>query len=159
MVLGSASQPPLAPLPTSAAPSLEEELAEFVPPYTTKSYGEPPFPPPLPKDVWDDWLKANQQYATQMISTTNPSTHHLGQTSTGNYEADLLRMREDLVSMFKSKFGLDVGRSRLYQRPYVDAFDLIPYPAGWRVPDFVKFSGDDNRSTWKHISQYITQLG
>ena len=68
-------------------------------------------------------------------------------------------MREDLASMFKSKLVLDMGRSRLYQRPYVDAFDLIPYLAGWRVPDFVKFSGDDNRSTWEHISQYITQLG
>ena len=36
---------------------------------------------------------------------------------------------------------------------------MIPYPASWRVPDFVKFSGDDNRSTWEHISQYIAQLG
>jgi len=61
--------------------------------------------------------------------------------------------------MFKSKLGLDMGRSRLYQRPYVDAFDLIPNPAGWRVPNFVKFSGHDNRSTWDHISQYIAQLG
>ena len=52
-----------------------------------------------------------------------------------------------------------MGKSRLYRRPYVDAFDLIPYPAGWRVPNFVKFSGDDNRSTWEHISQYIAQLG
>ena len=67
-------------------------------------------------------------------------------------------MREELASMFNSKLGLDVVRSRLYQRPYVDAFDLIPYHAGWRVPDFVKFSGDDNRSTWEHISQYIAQL-
>ena len=62
----------------------------------------------------------------------------------GNYEADLARMREDLASMFKSKLGLDVGRSRLYQRLYVDTFDLIPYPTGWRVPDFVKISGDYN---------------
>ena len=36
---------------------------------------------------------------------------------------------------------------------------MIPYAAGWCVPDFVKFSGDDNRSTWEHISQYIAQLG
>ena len=72
-----------------------------------------------------------------MMSTTDPATHRLGQTSTGNYEADLARMREDLASMFKSKFGLDMGRSRLYQRSYVDAFDLIPYPAGWHVSDFV----------------------
>ena len=92
------------------------------------------------------------------MSTTDPMTHRLGQTSTGNYEADLARMREDLASIFKSKFDLKMGRSQLYQRPYVDAFDLIPYPASWRVPDFVKFSGDDNRSTWEHISQYIAQL-
>jgi len=130
-----------------------------VTPYTTKSYGEPSFPPPLPKDVWDDWLKSNPQYATQMMSTTDPMTRHLSQTSTGNYEANLARMREDLASMFNSKLGLDVCRSQLYRRSYVDAFDLIPYPADWRVPDFVKFSGDDNRSTWEHISQYIAQLG
>ena len=59
MVLGSASQPQVAPLPISADYSLEQDLAGFVPLYTTKSYDEPPFPPPLPKDVWDDWLKAN----------------------------------------------------------------------------------------------------
>jgi hypothetical protein len=98
----------------------------------------------MPEDVWDDLLKSNPHYATQTMSTTDPMTHRLGQTSTGNYEADLARMREDMTSMFKSKLGLDVGRSRLYQRPYIDAFDLIPYLAGWRVPDFVKFSDDDN---------------
>ena len=78
------------------------------------------------------------------MSTTDPATHRFGQTSTGNYEADLARMKEDLADMFKEKLDFVVGRSRLYRRPYVDAFDLIPYPAGWRVPDFVKFSGDDN---------------
>jgi hypothetical protein len=68
-------------------------------------------------------------------------------------------MKEDLASMLKSKLGLDVGRNRLYQKPYAHAFDLVPYPTSWCVSDFVKFSGDDNRSTWKHISQYIAQLG
>ena len=78
------------------------------------------------------------------MSTTDPSTHHFGQASTGNYEADLARMKEDLADMFKEKLGFVAGRSRLYHRLYVDAFDLIPYPTGWRVSDFVKFSGDDN---------------
>jgi hypothetical protein len=27
------------------------------------------------------------------------------------------------------------------------------------MPDFVKFSGDYNCTTWEHISQYIAQLG
>ena len=40
-----------------------------------------------------------------------------------NYEADLARMREDLADMFKEKLGTVAGRSRLYRRPYVDAFD------------------------------------
>jgi len=93
------------------------------------------------------------------MSTTDPATNRFGQTSTGNYEADLARMREDMADMFKEKLGFVAVRSRLYCRLYVDAFDLISYLAGWRVPDFVKFSGDDNRSTWEHISKYITQLG
>ena len=113
----------------------------------------------MPQDVRDDLLRTNHHYITQTMSTTDPATHRFGQTSTSNYEAGLFRMREGLASMFKSKLGLDVGRSRLYQKSYVDAFDLIPYPAGWCVSDFVKFSGDDNRSTWEHISQYIAQLG
>jgi hypothetical protein len=158
MLLDSASQPQLAPLPTSADYSLEQELADFVPSYTTKSYGEPPFPPPLPKDVWDDWLKANPQYAAQMMSTTDPATHRFGQTSTGNYEANLARIKEDLADMIKEKLGFVAGKSRLYRRPYVDAFNLIPYPTGWHVPDFIKFSGDDNQSTWERTTQYIAQL-
>jgi len=159
MVLGSASQPQIAPLPTSTDYSLEQELSDFVTPYTTKSYGEPSFPPPLPKDVWDDWLRANPQYAAQMMSTIDPATNCFGQTSTGNYEADLTRTKEDLADMFKEKLGFVAGRSRLYRRLYVDAFDLIHYSAGWCVSNFVKFSGDDNWSTWEHISQYIAQLG
>jgi hypothetical protein len=52
-----------------------------------------------------------------------------------------------------------MGNSRLYQKPYKVDFDLIAYPPSWRVSDFIKFSGEDNRTTWEHISQYIAQLG
>ena len=68
-----------------------------------------------------------------MMSTTDPTTHRFataGQTSMGNYEADLARMKEDLANMFKSKLGLDMGRTHLYQRPYYDSFDLVPYSTG-----------------------------
>ena len=40
-----------------------------------------------------------------------------------------------------------------------DDFDLVYYPIAWHVPDFIKFSSNDNRTTWKHISQYVAQLG
>ena len=137
-----------------------------MPPYTTKSYGEPPFPPAMPQDVWDDLTKNNPHHATHMMSTTKPATNRLAnnaQTSSGrNYEADLARMRADLNTLLGTKLsqlGINPGRNQLYQRPYPDAYDLVPLPTGWRVPDFIKFSGDDNRSTWEHISQYVAQLG
>ena len=93
------------------------------------------------------------------MSTTNPAINCLAtdaQTSTsGNYEADLAMVKADLSQLFRtelSQLGLTPSKSRLYQLPYPDAFDLVPYPSGWQVPDFIKFSGDDNRSTWEHIS-------
>jgi hypothetical protein len=37
--------------------------------------------------------------------------------------------------------------------------DSDPYPIGWRCPEFVKFNGDDSKTTWEHVSQYLSQLG
>lgn len=74
---------------------------------------------------------------------------------------ELAKMKEDLAKLLKTQLeqlGLSTSRNHLYQRPYPDSFDLVPHPASWRVPDFVKFSGDDNRSTWEHIRQYVAQL-
>ena len=71
-------------------------------------------------------------------------------------------MRADLNTLLGTKLsqlGINPGRNRLYQRLYPDTYNLVPYPTGWRVPDFIKFSGDNNRSTWEHISQYVAQLG
>jgi hypothetical protein len=69
------------------------------------------------------------------------------------------KFKEQVASMVKNKFGIDMGNSRLYQKPYKAEFDLRAYPPGWRVPDFIKFSGEDNRTTWEHISQHNAQLG
>ena len=48
---------------------------------------------------------------------------------------------------------------RLYQKPYPAEFDFTHFPAGWRIPEFTKFNGDDSRTTWEHVSQYVLQLG
>jgi hypothetical protein len=61
--------------------------------------------------------------------------------------------------MMKNKLGVDMGNTRLYQKPYRANFDYVDFPSGWRMPDFVNFSGDDNRTTREHISQYTAQLG
>ena len=56
--------------------------------------------------------------------------------------------------MMKNKLGVDMGHTKLYQKPYLANFDSLQFPVGWHVPNFVKFSGNDNKTTWEHISQY-----
>jgi hypothetical protein len=81
------------------------------------------------------------------MTPVSPTTHHLVLTSQTSSSSNY------------TEFGVDMGNFRLYQKPYSTKFYLVSYPTGRRVPDFVKFSGDDNRTTWEHISQYIAQLG
>jgi hypothetical protein len=61
--------------------------------------------------------------------------------------------------MMRNQLGIEMGTTRLYQKPYRTDFDYVAFPRGSHMPDFVKFSGDDNFTTWQNISQYTTQLG
>jgi hypothetical protein len=48
----------------------------------------------------------------------------------------------------RETFGVELSnKSHVYQKSYPSHFDLVPYPVGWRTPDFVKFNGEDNRTT------------
>jgi hypothetical protein len=46
-----------------------------------------------------------------------------------------------------------------YQRPYPEYVDSVPYPQGFEVPNFTKFTGEDARTTMEHIGQFIEQCG
>jgi hypothetical protein len=50
------------------------------------------------------------------------------------------------------------GRARSYQKPYPEYFDTIPYPWGFWVPDLAKFMGDDAKTTYEHIGQFLAQV-
>ena len=72
----------------------------------------------------------------------------------------LTNYKNDLVNLLRESFGVDVrSKTRTYQKPYPTSFDLVAYPAGFGLPEFVKFSREDTRSTFEHISQYLAQLG
>jgi hypothetical protein len=40
-----------------------------------------------------------------------------------------------------------------------DNYEYIPYPQGFKIPEFTKFSGDDDKSTLEHIGQFTIQCG
>jgi len=42
-----------------------------------------------------------------------------------------------------------------YQTPYPPAYDLILLPNRYKVPDFTKFSRQDDTSTIEHVNRFI----
>jgi hypothetical protein len=50
------------------------------------------------------------------------------------------------------------GRARSYQQPYSEYFDMVPYPRGFCIPDLAKFTGDDAKTTYEHIGQFLAQV-
>ena len=79
--------------------------------------------------------------------------------SSSNIDKMLTDYKNDLANMLRESFGVDVrSKTRTYQKPYPTSFDSVAYPAGFRLPEFVKFSGEDTRSTFEHIRWYLAQL-
>jgi hypothetical protein len=65
----------------------------------------------------------------------------------------------DQITRTLREFGFTPkGRAGSYQRPYPEYFDTIPYPRGFRVLDLAKFTGDDAKTTYEHIGQFLAQV-
>jgi hypothetical protein len=47
----------------------------------------------------------------------------------------------------------------MYRTPYPPAYDLLPFPHKYKVPDFTKFSGQGDVSTVEHVNRFIIQCG
>jgi hypothetical protein len=47
------------------------------------------------------------------------------------------------------------GCAKSYRKPYPKFFDSVPYPRGFWVPNFVKFTGEDSCTTYEHVGQYL----
>jgi hypothetical protein len=50
-------------------------------------------------------------------------------------------VREQITRMLRGLGFSPKGHVRSYQKPYPDYFNLVPYPRGFRMPDFAKFTG------------------
>jgi len=65
---------------------------------------------------------------------------------------------EDLAHA-RNPYGSSKWKVPTYHRPYPLCYDYLKTPNGWWVPDFYEFSGEDDKTTMKHISIYLSQLG
>jgi hypothetical protein len=129
--------------------------------YNTVAHTSPPIP-----NVAPSYGVPNGVF-TDLHRIQNPNTNqpHVSNLRTATMQSqlaarnELAQFKEEIANMMKNKLGVDMGNTRLYQKPYRADFDYVAFHPGWRMPNFVKFSGDDNRTTWEHISQYSAQLG
>jgi hypothetical protein len=72
----------------------------------------------------------------------------------------MMGFREEMLDIFRQTFGTEPKtKNRSYQRLYPNNYEYIPYPQGFKIPEFTKFSGDNGRSTLEHIGQFTIQCG
>uniref|UniRef100_J3NCY2 Retrotransposon gag domain-containing protein n=1 Tax=Oryza brachyantha TaxID=4533 RepID=J3NCY2_ORYBR len=154
-------------------------VGTFVPPYRTVAYSIPPIPPQglgitygtLPNNnnsvlQHTRYTPPNQMpqypYDTPSPNVFAPQPQidvtHNRLMAEPPMEPEILK--DQLFSIFRDTFGVEPkSRARAYRKPYPDFYDTVPYPRGFRVPDFIKFIGDGSRTTLEHISQFIAQCG
>jgi hypothetical protein len=61
-------------------------------------------------------------------------------------------LTNQLTIILSESFGIEPkGRGRIYKKTYPNYYDQLPYPRGYRVPEFSKFSGEDGKSKLEHV--------
>jgi hypothetical protein len=73
-------------------------------------------------------------------------------------------MKQELIDhfseMLQKQFAIKPKQqSCMYRTPYPSGYDQIPFPPRFKVPDFSKFSRQDETSTMEHITRFIIQCG
>jgi len=67
---------------------------------------------------------------------------------------------DKIAEVMRDQFGIKPKvNTYSYRTPYPPAYDLIPLRNRCKVPDFTKFSGQDDTSTMEHVNRFIIQCG
>jgi hypothetical protein len=69
-------------------------------------------------------------------------------------------LTNQLSTILRDFFDIEPkGRGHVYQKSYPDYYDQLPYPRGYRVPEFSKFSGKNSKTTLEHVGRFVLQCG
>jgi len=67
---------------------------------------------------------------------------------------------DKIAEVMRDQFGIKPKvNTYSYRTPYPLAYDLIPLPNRYKVPDFTMFFGQDDTSTMEHVNRFIIQCG
>jgi hypothetical protein len=154
MVMAPDQPFPLSVVPGTLVQSQNNAYGTVSPMYSTIAHTSPPI-----SNVAPSYGVPNDVF-TELHHIQNPNQPPVSNLRTTAMQSqlaarnELTQFKEEIANMMKNKLGVNMGNTRFYQKPYTTDFDYVAFPPGWHMPDFVKFSGNDNRTTWEHISQY-----
>jgi hypothetical protein len=84
-------------------------------------------------------------FRPQLIDMTPPRV-------TAKPGADPNNLTNQLAIILRESFSIEPeGQGCIYQKPYMEYYNQLPYPIGYRVPGFSKFSGEDGKTTLDHF--------
>jgi hypothetical protein len=132
--------------------------------YQTASYTAPSLPsmgtgvPYGPvSNVYPNVSPQHMLHAQPVLPELQPHNHAASMPQASSLEPS--QNFKDQIANVLRELGLEPkGRVRAYQKPYLEYVDSTPYPRGFKIPDFVKFMGEDGRSTFEHIGQFLAQI-
>ena len=76
-----------------------------------------------------------------------------------SWQESLIWFGENLQRDLEKSKGVHFKAHMIYTRPYPSYLDYMKAPNGWKVPNFYKFSGEDNKNTNEHIIIFLAQVG
>ena len=90
----------------------------------------------------------------------NNSSTNVQRPNDSYFNQILEKHKKDLAVMFKESFDIELkDKTLVCQKLYPESFDSISYPQNFKVPEFIKFTREDSRTTWEHVSQFNAQMG
>ena len=94
----------------------------------------------------------------QPASTTLPLIPSAPQAASA--DGQQIDWTSKIAEVMRDQFGLKPKQQNLmYKTPYPAAYDQLSLPHKYKLPDFIKFSGQGEVSTVEHINRFIVQCG
>jgi hypothetical protein len=133
------------PLPRSSLGFLPNHAYQNMPHFNT--YGQP--------EADDFGFETPPQFPfrPQLVDMTPARATAKPDTNPNNFT-------NQLATILRDSFGIEPkGCGRVYQKLYPKYYDQLPYPRGYRIPEFSKFSGEDCKTILEYVGQFILQCG
>jgi hypothetical protein len=96
--------------------------------YSTIAHTSPPIPDVAPSYGVPNYVFTDLH---RMQNPNQPPVSNLRTVAMQSHLAarsELAQFKEEIANMMKNKLGVDMGNTRLYQKPYRTNFDYVAFP-------------------------------